>query len=85
MYILESGIKHILYRGLITDILDSEIKYINILYSGINSFQIPSNGIKCIKIFVNVVLMSGIFPSFKKFKFHVIFEHPGVELAGWGG
>jgi len=65
-YILDRGIKYILYRGIIFGILDGEIKYINILESGINSFQIPGRGIKCIKIFVNSVLISGIFPSFYK-------------------
>jgi hypothetical protein len=62
VYILGSGIKYILYRGITFDILDSEIKYINILDGGINSFQIPGRGIEGLQLFVNFVLMSGMFP-----------------------
>lgn len=57
VYILDGGMIYILYRVIIFGILDGEIKYINILDSGINSYKIPGRGIKCIKIFVHFVLI----------------------------
>jgi hypothetical protein len=39
---VQRHVARILYRGMIFDILGSEIKYIIILESGINYFQIPA-------------------------------------------